>query len=223
MDAADDLKTDAAVAEEEDVSKTWERRCNIASAILLGIAAVATSWATYQATRWSGVQAERYTEAGAMRVEAIRASTKAGQLTVVDIATFFQWINAHMDKNEEREQFYRKHFRPEFLPAFEAWAVDLKTNLESPRGPFQLPEYKVSLLEKSEELEENAKQTFKQGEAANEIGDHYVLYAVILASAMFFAGIAPQFPRLGLRLTFLAMAAVMCLFGICQIALSPVT
>jgi hypothetical protein len=116
-----------------------------------------------------------------------------------------------------------KTFRSDFLPAFEAWAADLRTNLESPRGPFQLPEYKVGLMEKSEQLEENARRTFKEGEAANETGDHYVLYAVILASAMFFAGIAPQFPRLGLRVTFLVMATVMCLFGICRIALSPVT
>jgi hypothetical protein len=220
MDASDELKA-GAVAEE--ISKAWERRTNIVSAVLLGIAAVATSWATYQATRWSGVQAEKYTEAGAMRVEAIRAATRGGQLSMVDVQTFFQWINAHMDKNEERKSFYRKHFRPEFLPAFEAWAIDLQTNLESPRSPFQLPEYKLSLMEKSEKLEENARRIFKQGEDANEIGDHYVLYAVILASAMFFAGIAPQFPRLGFRLTFLTMATVMCAFGICRIALSPVT
>jgi len=223
MDASNELETDAAVAEEEDIPKAWERGCNIASAALLGIAAVATSWATYQATRWSGVQSQLYTEASAMRVEASRAATRAGQLSLVDISTFFQWVNAHLEKDGERENFYRKHFRPEFIPAFEAWVVDLKTNLESPRAPFQLPEYKVSLLEKSEQLEQDAKQTFKQGEAANETGDHYVLYAVVLASAMFFAGLAPQFPRVGLRLTFLVMSTVMCVFGLYRIALSPVT
>ena len=158
-----------------------------------------------------------------MRVEAIRASTKAGQITMVDIGTFFQWVNAHLEKDAEREAFYRKHFRAEFLPAFEAWAVDLKTNLESPRSPFQLPEYKVSLAEKSEQFEEDARRTFKLGEDANEVGDHYVLYAVILASAMFFAGLTPQFPRLGLRVAFLVMATIMCAFGIIQMVLSPVT
>ncbi|HZO83766.1 MAG TPA: hypothetical protein VFC26_01010 [Verrucomicrobiae bacterium] len=221
LDPSNELKTDAVAGEE--LPRFWERRTNIAAAVLLGFAAVATSWATYQATRWSGVQAARYTEAGAMRVEAIRASTRGGQLSMVDVGTFFQWINAHMDTNEHRERFYRKHFRSEFIPAFEAWAADLQTNLESPRSPFQLPEYKVSLIEESERLEESARETFKQGEDANETGDHYVLYAVILASAMFFAGLAPQFPRLGLRLTFLIMAAVMCLFGVYRIALSPVT
>lgn len=220
MDASNELETDAV---EEEISKAWERGCNIASAALLGIAAVATSWATYQATRWGGVQAAHYTEAGAMRVEATRASTKAGQLALLDIATFFQWINAHLDGNADRETFYRKHFRPEFLPAFEGWAADAQTNLESRAAPFQRPEYKLGLLEKSDELEESARRTYKKGEAANQIGDHYVLYAVILASAMFFAGIAPQFPKLGLRLTFLAMAVAMCLFGIFRIAISPVT
>lgn len=87
-----------------------------------------------------------------------------------------------------------ERFRAEARPAVDAWlATQPRINPEAPPGPFQMPEYRVSLAERAAQLEEEAANLFEKGKAANEHSDDYVLNAVILASVLFLAGIAPRF------------------------------
>ena len=80
------------------------------STILLAAAAVATAWSTYQSTRWRGVQAIDYSKATAARIQSSEASTRAGQLSQVDIATFIQWVDADVAGNRKLARFYRRRF-----------------------------------------------------------------------------------------------------------------
>src|SRR5687768_6018436 len=102
-------------------SQVWNHRLEMASAALLGIAAVATSWGTYQSALWDGDQASDYSRANSIRAEAVQYRVIGGQMRAIDIGSFMQWLNAHLGQDTEREKFYRNHFRPEFAPAFEAW------------------------------------------------------------------------------------------------------
>ena len=112
------------------------------STILLAAAAVATAWSTYQSTRWRGVQAIDYSKATAARIQSSEASTRAGQLSQVDIATFIQWVDADVAGNAKLAQFYRRRIRPEFKPAFVAWlATNPHTNPKAPLTPFAMPQY----------------------------------------------------------------------------------
>ena len=63
-------------------------RLELLSTILLAVAAVMTAWATYQSNQWRGETAIKYSKATAARIQSSAASTRAGQLTQVDIATF---------------------------------------------------------------------------------------------------------------------------------------
>src|SRR5262245_32590396 len=100
------------VAEATQHRERRRRRTEFAATILLALASVVTSWSGYEASLWSGIQATDYNEANALRVESARESTKAGQLTGLDVALFMAWVEASGSGNERLQQFYRKRFRP---------------------------------------------------------------------------------------------------------------
>lgn len=200
-----------------------DRWTEIISAVMLGLVAMATAWSGYQSARWGGVQSTKYSEASALRVESTRASTLAGQQTQIDVALFSNWINAYAEENEPLEAFYRERFRAEFVPPFEAWlATEPANNPDAPTSPFAMPEYQLAAARQAQDLEQQAADTFEEGRAANQRSDDYILNAVILASVLFFAGIAPRFDWLPVRVMVVVAALALLVIGIYNIATYPV-
>ncbi len=123
----------------------------IVATVLLALAAVATAWSSYQANRWNGEQAKAAARVNALRIEGARAQGLAQAQTQVDIAMFFQWVNATETDDPELADFYQDRFRPEFQPAFDAWlATDPLTNPDAPPTPFAMDEYQLQARADSE-------------------------------------------------------------------------
>jgi len=176
-----------------DAESGKEHRVELFATILLAVAAVATAWSTYQSTQWRGEQAVSASKATAARIESSEAATRAGQLTQIDIATFVQWTDARVSGDAELADFYRRRFRPQFQPAFDAWvATEPFTNPDAPLTPFAMSEYRVSESAHSSELNAEAEVHASDAEQANERADNYVLAVVLLAAALFFAGISTK-------------------------------
>ena len=200
--------------------ETW---LDIASAIMLAIVAIATAWNSYQAARWNSLAGIRYGQASARRVESTRASTTAGQQTLVDVSLFTNWINAYASSDEKLLQFYQKRFRDEFKPAFEAWmATDPANNPDAPPSPFAMPEYELANTQKSTQLEAEATQFFSEGKQAVENSTKYVLNTVFLATVLFFVGIATRFRLPRLRFAILIFASGMLIYGLFNLAVFPI-
>lgn len=200
-----------------------DRVLEIIMAIILGIVAVATAWSGYQAARWGGVQSTLYSRAGALRTESVRAANEGLIEMLLDVDIFTQWVNAESDDNEPLADFYSTRFRPEFKPAFAAWlTTDPFNNPEAPNSPFVMSEYVVSSMAESDALEEEAGQIFEQGQAANEQADKYVFTAVILASVLFFAGIASGFDWVPVQIAVVAIAAILMGWGLFNLMSYPV-
>src|SRR6478609_11817022 len=109
------------LSEPGEATTTRERWFEIAAALLLSLATLVIAWSGYQATKWSGLQARRYTQASAARSFANRASTLAAQDRTQDLLNFNRWLEVTTDGNTELANLYQRRFRPEFLPAFDAW------------------------------------------------------------------------------------------------------
>jgi hypothetical protein len=201
-----------------------QRRVELFATMLLAVAAVATAWGTYQSSRWRGEQAADSTKATAAHIESSQASTRAGQLTQVDIATFTQWIDADVAGNSKLAQFYRRRFRKEFRPAFAAWiATSPRTNPTAPLSPFAMRQYNVAEAVRAERLNTAAGvQTDAAGEANQRSGD-YVLSVVLFAVALFFAGMATKLGSLGKREVLLVLGWVVFLATAAWVATFPVT
>jgi hypothetical protein len=200
-----------------------ERAFEVAGAIALAVVAVATAWSGYQATRWTDAQSARYAQASALRVEATRDATLAGQLRIYDEVLVNNWLNAHATGNTALEDVFRRRFRPGFQPVFDAWlALDPFNNPNAPPGPLFMPQYPSSLPGAADELEAQANQVFNDGQTAAEQSAAYVLNTVFLATVLFLTAMAERFEWHPLRAVILGLAIVMLLFAVYHLATYPV-
>ena len=200
-----------------------DRWFQVVTAILLGVVALATAWSGYQATRWAGEQSTLYAEASALRVESTRDSTLAGQLRLNDAISVNNWLNAYLQGNTQLAKIFQRRFSPQLQVAFAAWlATNPFNNPNAQPGPLFMPQYKIGLEEKANQLDAQAAATFDKGLAAKEQGDAYVLNTVFLATVLFLTAIAENFTWNWIRAVILAIALCMLLFGIYHLVIYPI-
>lgn len=200
-----------------------ERRIELFSTILLALAALGTAWSTYQSGQWRGEQAANTAKATAAHIQSSEASTRAGQLTQIDIATFIQWVDADVAGKDDLAQFFRRRFRPEFRPAFKAWlATKPRTNPAAPLSPFAMPKYNVAQATTSDDLNTAAGHHADDAAAANQHADDYLLAVVLFASSLFWAGISTKLRSLRQREVLLALGWLTFIGTTVWLATSPI-
>jgi len=190
--------------------------------VSLSVAALTTTWSTYQAALWDGEQAASYSHANALRIESSKASARADALESVDLAIFSAWLDAKAAGHADLQDFYYARFRPDFRVAFKAWeALDPMTNPDAPQGPLVMKEYNLPEREQAQALEAKAQAVFEQGQRANDIGDIYVQATVILASALFYGGICQTFKKPRVRMILALLSTVACVIGVIRTLTLP--
>ena len=196
----------------------------LAAAILLALAAVATAWSSYQATRWNGEQAKTASRVNKTRIEAARAAGRANAETQVDIATFIQWVDAYAKDEAELESFYRTRFREEFKPAFDAWIATrpLESSGAAPT-PFALPQYKLASAAEAARLDAQAEVLSATVRRDIQRVSNYVLAVVLFAVALFFAGMSTKLGTVGLRTMMLTVGWIVFLGAAVWVATSPMS
>ncbi len=202
------------------ISEQWSE---ILSATLLAVVAIGTAWSGFQSAQWGGIQSIKFSRASSLRVESTRASTLGGQLVTLDVILFEGWVDAYVAENEALLNFYEGRFRDEFNPAFEAWvATDPVNNPDAPSQPFLMEEYQVASMQEAEQLEEDASALFTEGERANQTSDDYAFSTVLLATVLFFAGIATRFEWQPIRWVLLAIGIGLLVFGVYTLLSLPI-
>lgn len=198
-------------------------RLELFATILLAVAAVTTAWATYQSAEWRGQQAVNTSKATAARIQSSEAATHAGQETQVDLALFTQWLDAYAHGDDRLAAFYRRRFRAEFKPAFNAWlATDPRTNKKAPLSPFAMPQYHPAAGAESTALDAQAAARSAASEEANRRSNDYVLAVVLLASALFFAGLSTKLRWRRHQEALLVLGWLLFLGTVVWLAFSPV-
>jgi hypothetical protein len=184
----------------------FSRHFELAATVLLAMAAVATAWAAYQSARWHGEQATAQSASIAARVESTRAANVANRQTQIDVALFTQWVDAFARDESELADFYRKRFRSEFVPAFDAWvATKPRKNPDAPLSPFALRQYKLVANAQADALEAKAGAFSKRVGRFIQRADNYSLAVVLFAASLFFAGISTRLRSPTMRMVILGM------------------
>jgi len=204
-----------------DSRRDWQEGV---ATVLLVVAAVATSWSSYQATRWNGEQAAAAGRTNAIRIEASRADGLAEAQTEIDVATFIAWAEADVSGDRELATFVMDRFRDEFRPAFDAWTATAPlTNPDAPPTPFAMDEYQLESRQQADELDARAEASAAEVRADIQRASNYVLTVVLYAVALFFAGMSTRVnaPRLRWVLTLAGCAVFLGTLG--WIATFPVS
>jgi len=202
----------------------FDGRFELAATVLLATAAVATAWAAYQSARWRSEQAKAQSGSIAARVESTRAENVANRQGQIDVALFTQWVDAYARDERELEGFYRKRFRPEFQPAFQAWvATKPRTNPGAPLSPFAMPQYKLAATTKADRLEARAAAFSQRVGIVIQRADNYALAGVLFAVSLFFAGISTRLRSPTPRMVVLGLGYTLFLGSVIWIATFPVS
>jgi hypothetical protein len=206
----------------EPLTPQASRRLNVYVTILASVAALATSWAGYQSSLWNGDQASHGGQAAALRTTSTRASTRAGQAAIVDVELFTSWLAAYTQGNTRLATFYEQRFRPEFRVAFRVWAASRPLITPgSASSPFALPEYRLAQEAEAGRLARAADEESAASRHANRASDRYVLDVVLLQTVLLFATAAQQGKVRGLRIAFVAIAAVLCAASLYRLFTAP--
>ena len=212
------------MASRTDQSSAPPDRFEFLVTVLLVVAAVATSWSSYQATRWHGEQAQSTSRTNAIRIESARASSLAEAQTEIDVATFIAWADADQSGEPELANFYLDRFRPEFAVAFQAWIETRPfTDPDSPETPFTMPEYQVESKNDAIRLDGEAAKSAAEVQRDIQHASNYVLTVVLYAVVLFFAGISTKISSRRLRTAMLVAGYVVLIGALLWVATFPIS
>jgi hypothetical protein len=201
--------------------RNWQE---LVATVLLVVAAVATSWSSYQATRWNGEQAAAAGRTNAIRIDAARAQGLAEAQTQIDVATFIAWAEADQRGDDDTADFFLDRFRDEFHTAYEAWlATDPATNPDAPPTPFPMKEYQLAARQDAAELDKAAEASAAEVRIDIQRSSNYVLTVVLYAVALFFAGMSTRVAAGRLRWVLVITGWAVFLGAIAWIATFPVS
>jgi hypothetical protein len=208
---------------DEPPAREWGRQ-ELVVTVLLVVAALGTSWSSYQATRWNGEQGAAAGRTSAIRISAARAQGLAQSQTQVDVATFIAWADANRQGNHELAGFYRHRFRDEFKPAFDAWrATGPFTNPDAPPTPFAMPEYQLTSRTDAEKLDAASEASSAQVQLYIQRSSNYVLTVVLYAVVLFFAGMSTRLKNQRLRWVMTRAGCIVLLGALAWLATLPVS
>jgi hypothetical protein len=185
----------------------------LGAAILLSLATIVAAWSAYQSTRWGGVQANSYSAAAARRTEATQYNSVFAAQAQIDVMMWISYLEHHQAGDERGAAFLMDRFRDEFKPAVDAWLALAPPGQVPPGTPFELPQYQPEARRLARELNAEADELAATGREANQIGDNFVLVAVVMASVLFFAGVGTKVKARGVRLFMLVMGCMLFIAG----------
>lgn len=181
-------------AEPYEVPEGRVRRLESFAAVILALATTATAWAAYQSAVWNGAQADHGTKGTKAIVRASKFAKLAEQKLSLQTTLFMHYATAALANDATLADFTLKRFPEPLKTATLAWnATQPLTNPSAPISPFEMPQYQLSEKAEEERWEDVAEQEFAAGIEAGEIADRYLLYTIIFASVLFFAGITGKF------------------------------
>jgi hypothetical protein len=194
------------------------RGIEIMAVVLLAVATMGSAWCAYQASAWNGEEARLGREASEARLEASRVFALATQKITFDTNFIAQYAAAIADDKPELAAFYLDTLaRPELRPLLEEWKAEVDAG-NSPTPLFENEEYLAEQLAPYQEASALGESLSNESLLAGDTGDQYVLATVVLAIALFFAGMTTSFRVRVVRLMLISGSGITIAYAASRIA-----
>ncbi len=198
------------------------RILEIMAVALLGIATLGSAWCGYQATSWNSEENELARAASGLQVEGAREFGLAVQTVSYDAAMIAEYARAVADEDEALQGFVRESLiRPDFLPVLTAWEADITAGGQ-PTNLLGNQAYLDERMESYRETITRAEATALEAAEAGSNADDYVLTTLLLAAALFFAGLTTSFRVRFAQVLLLAGASVLIAMAAARLVDLPV-
>lgn len=202
--------------------RAGERGIEILAVLLLGVATIGSAWCGYQATQWNGRASDLSREQSDARVESARVFGLATQLVFYDATSTAQLAQAIATEDEELAAFVRAALvRPEFAAQLAEWEAQVAQAGEAPANLLTNEAYLEEQFAEYRELEAAADELGGEAREASDNADEYVLTTLLLAAALFFAGVTMSFRVRVARLALLAGSGLVIAYTAAKLAEMP--
>ncbi len=182
------------------------RLLEIIAVLILGITTVGTAWCGYQASQWNGAQSDLARESSDDRVEASRLFGLATQKVAYDSNIIANYAIAAQQGNDKLTEFYRKTLvRPAFMPILDSWIAEAQAG-GTPASLFTDTAYLDQQFGDYRAATDKAEKATQASQAAGQTANAYVVTTILLAVALFFAGVTSSFKYVPARVFLLILA-----------------
>jgi hypothetical protein len=165
-----------------------EHRWEIMIASLLGLAAIATAFAAYQAELKDGDSIKNFNEGIRSVSDANQAYLEGNQQFVQDQGLFLEYAKAANNDDPDLAEYMKTLMSKELVAGIDWWQ-NTKNDADTPFVD-ENPKYSIPAYATGEELTKKTDAQFKSAKQLDEDGDRFTLITVILAATLFLYGIA---------------------------------
>lgn len=198
------------------------RIIEVIAVVLLGIATIGSAWCGYQASRWNGREGELARDASNAETEGARLFGLATQTVSYDASVIAQYAQAYSADNERLMAFFRATLvRPGLEPILDEWEQQIAAG-EMPTRLLDDADYLDEQLGPYRETVAESQAATDASSAAGDYADDYVLTTLLLASALFFAGLTTSFRLRFARVLLLAGSGVTLAYAAARLVDLPI-
>lgn len=194
-----------------------------ATVILMGLATLCTAWSSFENSRWSSLARGFKEQSDALSREALALHVESLQVKMVHYQIFSDLVNAELEGDLKRYDFYSKRLIDELKPAFEAWLAKRPFENAATSGhPFTEEYYKPRNQEKIAITRTQTEKANKESDIASDHASDHLSNTVIFSAVLFFAGTARTFDRRRVRTVVLWFAFTLFAFSAIRMLFLPV-
>lgn len=179
------------------------RLLEVMAVVFLAIATVGSTWCAYQASQWNGEESRLARESSDERIEASRLFSLGTQKVAYDTDTIGLYAQAVAADNENLQQFILDNIaRAEFDSVIDDWLATVEAG-GTLTPLLEDEEYLASQFATYDAAVERAEAATQQSIDAGDNASDYLLTTLLLAVALFFAGVTTSFKMRSMRLLLL--------------------
>lgn len=215
----------------ETLAEKRQRWFENGMAIMMAVAAISATWASFESSRWGGKAGGLVSESSIARADSNRYAARGAEQTSVDGSLWIEWEKAVIKDQDEVAAFLRDRFSPALDAAQDAWlkktALDqneIPIGNQLPKGtPMGLDEYVPPGQAESERLAELSESKLAGAEKFGAVSGKYTLLTILFALTLFFGSVATKFTGPKIQLALGSLALLLLLSSLARMALLPVT
>jgi hypothetical protein len=199
------------------------RWVELLAAVVLALASIGTAWSGYQSALWGSDQSVHAQRASKATIRAAHFTDLGEQKLSLHVSLFGQWVAAVSSGNAALADFLFDRFPEPLKSATVSWrATQPLTNPAAPATPFDMPGYLLAEHAEAERWEVTAEAELEAAERANERSERYLLFTIIFAMVLFFAGISGKFRWQVIDIAMLSLGILVLVVGAVILLTTPI-
>lgn len=197
-------------------------RIELAIAVILSLATLASTWSGYQAKQWARIQGDHQSAADTAERTAAEDTIISLQTRTFDGIVLLAYWTALREQDTATAGSLHAHMRPQLRVAVDASLAAGGLRDPTVAGPLERAEYALPEESDAKRLRDDALRLNGEAQKAGRVSGEYVLLTLLFASVLFFGGIAGSFNHRPIRIMLAGVSLVLFVIAMGMLAQLPI-